>query len=376
MKLLSTIYPLPSVPLKNDAKLWRVLNIYRIMKSLGYDVDLVCYHSKISYKKIDIMNNFQEIKFKISFFPHFRYIQDLRDTYDAIYANTYWGGLNSLIKTSDKKLPIILDVHGVLQELSLLIDNWPKLSIDIASSMINVLDKVVYNRSDSILCVSKKMMYYLNKAKNVPLENMYYVTNGADLDNFKPVSIQKRNEIRSRLALDNKLVFGYIGDFQKWQGTENFINAALNINDDKLAFLIVGGSNSYKCKNINYISQVPRSELPSYYSACDVLVLPRPSHIATEVAAPTKFVEYASMQRPILTTNIGDAANFVKSYGNGIVVENNSADNLIRGIEDFKDVSDSELIEMGRRSRRMVEQEFDWNKIKYNLKSCLENYDI
>ena len=41
-----------------------------------------------------------------------------------------------------------------------------------------------------------------------------------------------------------------------------------------------------------FIPKIPRAQIPDYYSACDVLVLPRPSHPATEIAAPTKFAEY------------------------------------------------------------------------------------
>ncbi len=78
-----------------------------------------------------------------------------------------------------------------------------------------------------------------------------------------------------------------------------------------------------------------------------MLILPRPSHLATEMAAPTKFAEYTSMSKPVLTSNVGDAADLVKKYNSGIVVENNSTNNLINGINQFKNLKAAELKKMG-----------------------------
>ncbi|WP_048190957.1 hypothetical protein [Methanobacterium sp. SMA-27] len=59
---------------------------------------------------------------------------------------------------------------------------------------------------------------------------------------FLKIKQKKHNRIylRKKLGINEKLVFGYIGNFQKWQGIEKFVIAAETIEDDQIAFIIVG----------------------------------------------------------------------------------------------------------------------------------------
>ncbi|WP_048190958.1 glycosyltransferase [Methanobacterium sp. SMA-27] len=115
---------------------------------------------------------------------------------------------------------------------------------------------------------------------------------------------------------------------------------------------------------IYYFPKLERSEIYDYYSICDVLVLPRPHSIATEIAAPTKFAEYCSMKKPILTSNVGDAADLIKRYNCGIVVENNDPEKLLEGILKFKNINNNDLKRMIKGSEELSKNEFDWNNIK------------
>ena len=116
-----------------------------------------------------------------------------------------------------------------------------------------------------------------------------------------------------------------------------------------------------------FIAIATKPYILNYYSLCDVLVLPRPSYPATEIAAPTKFAEYTSMSKPVLTTEVGDAADLVKKYKCGIVVADNSPENLAQGVREFNQKAADEFEVMGRNSRTLAENEFDWNKVAVNL---------
>jgi hypothetical protein len=75
-----------------------------------------------------------------------------------------------------------------------------------------------------------------------------------------------------------------------------------------------------------------------------------------------RFVEYAPMDKPLLVTNIGDAAMFVKRYMCGLVIHNNPR-NLKEGFRAFRELSEGELQRIGENSRKLAQEEFDWNKI-------------
>jgi glycosyltransferase involved in cell wall biosynthesis len=354
MRILSVCIGVPG----ESAYWWRISNIVRILESKGHEVYFVHYCRNRSFF---FVRDYLETQIK-----HIRLLHN--EKYDLVYGNGNLGAVCSLLGKFFTRIPLIFDMHGGLVEEFLLSN---KISLNplffVKFALVKLVDFMDLQFSDRIICVSKKMIEYLHTRKNIPFEKMAYVTNGVDLKFFKPMSDEIVEQKRRELGLEDKFVFGYIGYFQKWQGVENFIEAARRINDKKLHFLIVGGERKLKENGITLIPKIPRSQTPLYYSMCDVLVLPRPSHPATEIAAPTKFAEYTAMGKPILATDVGDAANFVRDYKCGIVVKNNSIENLVKGIIEFKNKSEEEIKRMGKNSRALAENEFDWEKVGKNL---------
>ena len=155
-----------------------------------------------------------------------------------------------------------------------------------------------------------------------------------------------------------------------------YISSAYRAGYDEIAVTGIGTDKKSIEGNILFFPWMSRGQLPDYYSVCDVLVLPRPSHPATEIAAPTKFAEYTAMGKPILTTNVGDAAEFVRKYSCGIVVPSNSPIDLTKGIMQFRKVPKSELELMGKNSRNLAESQFDWSKVASNLLKAIQDMGL
>ena len=375
MKILSIQISVP----ENNAEWWRISNLANIMEDAGHDVDLVHYCGKSKYEKFDDKDKFSNDKFIITsqlgvYFKHLKLLRD--NKYDLVYANT---GAAAFCSLSGRltKVPLVFDMHGdLLQELLLRCGHGLDPKFLAKYALLKIMEFANLKSSNQIICVSNRMINYLHNSKGVALEKMDYVTNGVDLDFFQ-YKKDKIQELKEKLGLEDKLIFGYVGGFQSWQGIENMINSAKSIKDDEIAFLIVGGErkqdNTDK-KNTIFIPKINRLEVPDYYSLCDVLMLPRPSHLATEMAAPTKFAEYTSMSKPVLTSNVGDAADLVKKYNSGIVVENNSVNGMVNGINQFKNLDAAELKRMGKNSRKLAENEFDWKLVGKNLLKSLEKF--
>lgn len=377
MKILSATI----IPPGNDAQWWRISNIAKMLKLEGCEVEIAHYivkgyqaHKKITdIKKVEnnMSYDMDTIKILTIMSVHiFHLINLLNKKYDLVYGNTDPGAFFCILGKLTR-IPLIYDKHGIPEEFSL--NNDIKISNMHILFQRKLIELLALRFSDKVVCVSKKMMVYLHSNKNIPIEKMIYATNGVDLDFFKPMQdTQKISELKESLKIENKFVFGYIGRLQKHQGVTDLVESANKIADRNATLIVVGGAESFIKNNVVFISEVPQSELIYYYSICDVLVLPRPSHIATEVAAPTKFAEYAAMGKPILTTDVGDASDFVRQYENGIVVENNSPETLAKGMLEFLKLSPDQLKKMGENSRKLAENEFDWRKISNHLKIYLE----
>ena len=78
------------------------------------------------------------------------------------------------------------------------------------------------------------------------------------------------------------------------------------------------------------------------------------------------------MGKPVLVTDVGWAADLVRKYNCGIVVRNSDPEELAQGIRQFKLKNRAELKKMGEQSRKLAENEFDWNKVITDLLELME----
>ncbi len=366
-------------PPVDDYSAWiRKIKMANIIRSLGHEMDFVIYAGKDEPNKeilADISFPYEIIKVNPLniYFKHFNRLK--KEDYDIVFCN---GQLTHavLFLTKLTGAKFILDKHGDMLEEFLLLEGGFKFNPSFLGrylflKLINFLNLTF---SDKILCVSHKMMENLLKHGLKP-NKAAYVTNGIDLSLFKipdSIIVQK---MKTELRINNKMIFTYVGACEKWQGVDDFIKAAKNLkNDDHLIFLIVGGDKKGKEDNIIYLPKVPQNEVINYYALSDVLVLPRPSHPTTEVAAPTKFPEYLVMEKPILTTNVGDASHLVKKHRCGLVVKDSDPESMVEGILKFKQKTPHELNTMGLNSKKLVEQEFSMEKMTSDLSKALENW--
>lgn len=349
---------------RNDAQWTRISNIFKLIENNGLEITLVNYIIKLGRFRKDseyIQDDNVFIHNPLTLlFIHLIIL--IKGEYDLVFGNTFAGGFFCILGKLTKK-PLILDMHGIAEEYKM----YGKSRM--LSIVMRLMEKIALLFSDKIICVSHEMISYLRDEKKIPGKKLFYVPNGVDLDFFKQIDNDIINKMKKTYKIEDKLIFGYVGGAHKVQGIEKFILACKEIDNKKFGALIVGYDVSKVTydNNIIYIPYVEKNEIVNYYSLCDIFVLPRPNNLVTRVAAPTKFVEYLSMGKPILLTGVGDAASLVKKYNNGIVIDNNEIENLKKGINDFLKLGKDKLNQMGLNSRKLAENEFDWNKISDNL---------
>jgi len=374
MKILSVKVGAPS----DDYSAWiRKIKMTNIMLSLGHEVDFVIYTHKGECNN-DIL---KDIPFKyeiekvslLNFYP--RYLKRLRDeNYDVVFCNGQFTHA-SLFFTKFSHSKFILDKHGDIVKEYLLLEDGFQYNIKFVLWFLRLkfIDFLNFHFADKITCVSYKMIEDLNR-RGLKYGKAVYVTNGIDLSLFKAPDSSITQKIKDKHEINEKMIFSYIGAFEKWQGVDGFIEAAEILkNHEEIAFLIVGGGEEKRDGNIIYIPKVPQNEVINYYAISDILVLPRPEHPATEVAAPTKFPEYLSMGKLVLTTDVGDAADFVQEYNCGIVVENSKPQSLLDGILELKNKSKEELEQIGSNSMIAAQKEFSMDKMTSDLSNALKH---
>lgn len=354
MKILSLFYGMPG----SGSEWERVTKLYKLL-SENHDTHLVVY----SPDHVDDCNyniDFELIqKDKFSSIIHSNKSFITKD-FDLVFGNN---SLAAFFASFAGSPSFIYDMHGGLLEEHAINEQYNKKGFTGVSGKTKYLFKYFMemsniNLSSRIIVVSKYMRQRISDRWGVNPEKVFVVPNGVDTSNFNPNT--------SRKYPSGKLIFGYVGGFNHWQGTKELEKSAKA--HDRSEFLFVGKEKN-NVDNIKYVGRVPKSEVQSYYATCDVLVLPRPSHPATETASPTKFAEYAAMGKPILTTDVGKPADLVNKYNCGIVVEDTNK--LCRGFKKFESLSKKELSKMGTNARKMVKKELNMKSMKNNLYKSL-----
>ena len=143
------------------------------------------------------------------------------------------------------------------------------------------------------------------RAKTVLLENFM----GFEQISFSGEEIQK---MKDRLAPQREKIVLYAGNFQPYQGLDLLLEAAAEIEDKDILFVLVGGTTKEiekmqkkaeslrVLKRICFEGEVSPFVLPLYLSAADVLVSPRLQGTAT----PLKIYSYLRSGKPVVATDL------------------------------------------------------------------------
>jgi glycosyltransferase involved in cell wall biosynthesis len=114
--------------------------------------------------------------------------------------------------------------------------------------------------------------------------------------------------------------------------------------------------------NVIFAGAVGKDEVADYWRLADAaLVLLRDRPVFRHVL-PSKMFEAMATERPIVLGVLGESAELLESAGAGIVIQPENAEALAQAIERLEGDAEGAR-EMGRKGRRLVEAEFDRDKL-------------
>ena len=161
--------------------------------------------------------------------------------------------------------------------------------------------------------------------------------------------------------------FLFVGRIMKDKGIDELLATAKEIKGiyANVFFDVVGG---YEGRYESIIKKAHEDGIIKYYGCqedvrpfyrdCHCVVLPSYHEGMANV-----LLEGAAIGRPLITTNIPGCRESVQNGINGFLCEQKNEGSLYSGIIKFLNTNHSEKMNMGRESRRLVEERFDRNII-------------
>jgi D-inositol-3-phosphate glycosyltransferase len=323
-------------------------------------------------QKMDVYFSLPEFTFNLESFW-----QDNGLNYDIVYSHYWLSALVGKYLHEKWQLPYIAMYHtlGAVKNKIGKGENEPELRIVSEQDTIKDCQRIIVATDTEKQDLVRNYNAYPGKIGVVPC--------GVNIGLFHPID---KAIARKSLGLGDEKVLLFVGRIDPLKGIEQLIKTIpLLINNDDLRLIIVGGDeNSWAELNelkklaaelhigesVNFLGMVRQEQLPYYYSAADVCVVPSYYESFGLVA-----LESLACGTPVVAADVGDLRNIIRQGETGYVVENNSPEKLAAGINAL--LSNPQLDAESTLYIRASVSRYDWaeiaRKIAIEMNTVLES---
>jgi len=264
--------------------------------------------------------------------------------------------------------------------------NDPKLSndwlyvISVEAYRRLIFPRIISNVDKMVVLAksSKEMSPFL---RGVPDSKISLIPNGVDVDRFSPGD-RSRGWYKELVDVDSEYVVLFVGSMGRWhayKGVRYLIDSIRYLDDLHVMFVFVGEGDLKEqyyayAKSIGlssktkFVGKVDDDELPDYYRACDVFVLP-----STSVEnCPLVLLEAFACGLPAITTRIAGPMELVEEGVNGYTVPPRDSRSFAKAIRLIL-LNNDERNKMGRNARRLAIEKYSWRVI---LEKYMQEYSL
>lgn len=206
-------------------------------------------------------------------------------------------------------------------------------------------EKYLPKYSNLVVTISKYLSDHVRKFDiKVPILRIPILV---DTDFFS-IKTENLNELNLNKTLETFLIC-YVGGLWKHQGVRYLMEAfKLILNDGYNAKLLIAGDYSVSAEKDDVISLakdlniedhtilpgwVQTNVVKEILDSSDLLVISQAQHEFTQAGLPTKLAEYCAVNKPILTTRVGDVTLYFKDKENCIMCEPGDTLSMYEGIK-------------------------------------------
>jgi glycosyltransferase involved in cell wall biosynthesis len=282
------------------------------------------------------------------------------------------------------QIPLVLEVNkplsmGIYKNSDAL--KWPEkdAKIEVPFSESQQYDTAKLITVDSSLR-AKWILDFVDAAYK---EKMIVNPNGVDVNMFCPSEPDKTLKYELEL-LDGEILVGMASSFRWYNDIEEMcqifkyvVNKQYNIK-----FLIITGDRKKKVeiedilfkhgmtKYVKLLLQIPFSEMPKYLSCCDILISHFNFHGKWPHNCSIKHLEYLSLGKPAVATDVGEVNFAVEHNINGLLCVEGDIKGFGESI--LRLSSDEKLrIKFGTSGRLKAVKDLTWDKNVQNITNLL-----
>ena len=201
----------------------------------------------------------------------------------------------------------------------------------------------------------------------IPQIKRYFIPNGVDIDRFTPLPTNQRIEVVRDLGLEDGLHAVFAGRFVPEKNLDLLVRAWSDVRKriPQAKLLLIGsGEEENKLKSLagNGVEFVGRVDnVLTYLQVADLFLLP-----SSAEGLSNALLEAMSVGLPIISTNVGGAADLITNGENGWLIQPDSSKELVDSVVSvFSDQQNSRNV--GLKARMTVTQSYSLDLVADQL---------
>ncbi len=288
-------------------------------------------------------------------------------SYDVIHSHYWLSGRLGVLFSEHWGVPLVSMFHTLAQLKNRVAESAAEREQDVRYE----IERRTMAGSDRVVAATKIDRQQILRHYG-PMAPIQVIPGGVDLEQFAP---RGRQAARAELGWDpRRKVLLFVGRIQRLKGLEVLLRAFSKLNDLDARVVIVGGQpgTSLETREIarlqhlsvklgidqrtSFVGAVPHPQLPLYYSAADLTVMPSSYESFGLVA-----VESLACGTPVVATRVGGLTSIVRDGETGLLVPWRDAEMFAERIRG--------LLEDDRLRRRMAAKaresvlQYGWDRI-------------
>ena len=199
------------------------------------------------------------------------------------------------------------------------------------------LDRKSVKLSDVALLDTDAHIEFFVKEFGLPKEKFKRILVGTDSSVFYQREVKKKTD---------KFLVHFHGHFIPLQGTRYIVEAAKILENEGVAFNIIGRGQDYResrelagrleLKNVNFIDNVPYDKLPEYISDADICLGIFGNTTKADIVIPNKIYEAIACAKPVITADTPAVRELFKDGDNILMCKKADPEDLASKIFLFK----------------------------------------
>ena len=370
----------------------RVEKEARSLIRYGYKVHLLCVGEKNETEIIDnihihrffldkssIIKKIQNARFLFNFFYINKWYEELiklhqKENISTFHAHDLTTATYTLLAGKRANIPVILDMH----------ENYPEALKTYMAKYKNGLSGLIFIyislwRLTERICIKKAshIITVVRERKKRLINQGFNESKISVLPNTVDIRFISRIPIDQKITdrYTGRFIVTYVGGVGPHRGVDTLISAIPELSKHirNLLILIVGGSISENStlgklcqtldvyENLESVSWVDFSEVPSYISLSDICVVPHHKSGHTDTTVPHKLFQYMYFEKPVIVTDCLPLKRIVEECECGIVVGSGDHEAMAKAVLTM--YGDNKIAEeYGKNGKKAVIEKYNWNK--------------